>query len=85
VYRITFSRGATKVLIRMPRNVALNIRAKLDDLAKDPFAQNNNVKALVGNEGYRLRVGDWRIIYRVEKDRLEILVLRIGTRGGVYQ
>ena len=69
----------------MPRNVALNIRAKLDDLAKDPFAQNNNVKALVGNEGYRLRVGDWRIIYRVEKDRLEILVLRIGTRGGVYQ
>lgn len=85
MYRITFSRGATKVLIRMPRNVALNIRAKLDDLAKDPFAQNNNVKALVGNEGYRLRVGDWRIIYRVEKDRLEILVLRIGTRGGVYQ
>jgi mRNA interferase RelE/StbE len=85
VFRIEFSTDALKSLKRMPRNVALRIRGKIDELAIDPRAPNNNVKALVGRPGYRLRVGDWRVIYDLN-DTLRILsVERIAPRGGAYQ
>jgi mRNA interferase RelE/StbE len=44
-----------------------------------------NVKKLVGQAGYRLRVGDWRVLYDVEAGRLVVRVLKIGPRGGVYE
>ena len=44
-----------------------------------------NVKKLVNRPGYRLRVGDWRIIYEIDAEKLRILVLEIDTRGGIYQ
>ncbi|RPI58500.1 MAG: hypothetical protein EHM56_01630 [Chloroflexi bacterium] len=40
---------------------------------------------LQNRPGYRLRVGDWRVIYEIENDELIILVLRIGLRGEVYR
>ncbi|MDM0065823.1 hypothetical protein [Variovorax sp. J31P207] len=39
----------------------------------------------MGRPGYRLRAGDWRVIYTLESGRLVILVLEIGTRGGIYK
>src|SRR5258708_9047948 len=66
MYGILFSRDAIKVLRRMPRNTARLIRSKIDGLAQDPYAPNNNVKKLVGRPGYRLRVGDWRVISDLE-------------------
>jgi mRNA interferase RelE/StbE len=44
-----------------------------------------NVKKLMGRPGYRLRVGDWRVIYTLDSGRLVILVLDSGARGGVYK
>ncbi|HGG59816.1 MAG TPA: type II toxin-antitoxin system RelE/ParE family toxin [Gammaproteobacteria bacterium] len=85
MHRILFSKQADKTLRKMPRNMALLIRRKLEHLSSDPFASNANVTKLQGRPGYRLRVGDWRIIYDVEDDRLVIEVLRISPRGGVYQ
>jgi mRNA interferase RelE/StbE len=58
--------------------------SKIEDLARDPFSAAN-VRKLVGLPGYRLRVGDWRVIYDVESGRLVVRVLKIGPRGGVYQ
>jgi mRNA interferase RelE/StbE len=49
----------------MSRNVAATIRDKLEQLATDPFASNNNVKKLEGRPGFGLRVGDWRVIYKI--------------------
>ncbi len=69
----------------MPRPTALLIREKLLQLAVDPHTPNNNVTKLQGREGYRLRVGDWRVIYEIEDDRLIILVLDVGPRGGIYR
>ena len=51
---------------------------------RDPFGAAN-VKQLVGQPGYRLRVGDWRVIYEVEQGRLLVRVLRIAPRGGAYE
>ncbi len=85
MFQIEYTRDAVKALKAMPRNVSLQIRGKIDLLAEDPFAANNNVKKLVGREAFRLRVGDWRVIYEIEGGRLVIIVLVVAPRGGVYQ
>lgn len=85
MYQVEYTRDAIKALKAMSRNVSLQIRGKIDLLATDPFAANNNVKKLVGREAFRLRVGDWRVIYEIEGGRLVIHVLAVAPRGGVYQ
>ena len=69
----------------MPRNTARLIREKLELLASDPKANHPNIKKLHNRAGYRLRVGDWRVIYEIQNDRLVILVLKIAPRGEVYR
>jgi mRNA interferase RelE/StbE len=68
----------------MPANTARTIRSKIDHLARDPYAPNNNALRLTGRDGYRLRVGDWRVIYELDDARRVLTVLRIAPRGGVY-
>ncbi len=48
-------------------------------------APNNNVKKLTGVEGYRLRVGDWRVIYTLKRQILTIIVITPGHRSEVYE
>jgi mRNA interferase RelE/StbE len=84
MYAIEITGGAIKALRKMPRNVAALIRSKIDALAVDPYAANNNVKKLKGSDDYRLRVGDWRVIYTLQDAKLVILVIRIAPRGSVY-
>lgn len=85
MYQLTYLKRAQKALLAMPRTTALLIRDKLQQLAIDPYAPNNSVKKLQGREGYRLRVGNWRVIYEIHDDRLIILVLNIGPRGDIYR
>ena len=68
----------------MPTNTAQLIRGKIRELAADP-AKMRNVKKLTASPGYRLRVGDWRIVYTLDQERLAIEVIKIETRGGVYK
>ena len=69
----------------MPRNTAKLIREKLDVIAVNPHAEHPNAKKLQGREGYRLRVGDWRVIYKIENKQLIISVMKIASRGEVYK
>jgi mRNA interferase RelE/StbE len=85
LYSVLFTKSADKSLRRLPRNVAQRIRRSLDDLAANPYAEHLDVTKLHSRPGYRLRVGDWRVIYDIENDELVILVLRIGSRGAVYR
>ena len=85
VYRILFTKSADKILRSMPRELALRIRERLDMLAQDPYAPHSSVTKLQNRSGFRLRVGDWRVIYEIEDDKLIILVLKIGPRGEVYR
>ena len=80
--QITYTRAAIKVLKAMPLNVANRIVAKVEEYAKDPASQANNITAMKGREGIRLRVGDWRVIMH---DGVVLAVLEIGPRGGVYR
>lgn len=67
----------------MPRNLAHTIEKKIAMLADDPYSPNNNATKLQGREGYRLRVGDWRVLYDLLQDR--IVILDVKPRGGAYQ
>lgn len=58
------------------------ILAKINAYAADPAAMANNVKALTGSSGLRLRVGNYRIVF--EETPTEIIVTKIGPRGSVY-
>ena len=85
MYEVVFTKQALRSLRRIPRNIAMLIREKLEQLAADPYAPNNNVTRLVGHPGYRLRVGDWRVIYELQDGQLILLVIKIGPRGEVYE
>ena len=65
--------------------MAKTIREKLEVIAANPYSDRPNAKKLQGRDGYRLRVGDWRVIYEIQNDELVILVLRVAPRGEVYR
>lgn len=85
MFKIAYRKEAAKALLKMPRTTAGLIREKIEQIAKHPFANNPNVKPLKGENAYRLRVGDWRVIYEIRNQELTILVLRVGVRGGIYK
>ena len=73
------------MLQRLSSNVAKTIVRKINQLAENPYASNNNITRLTGAPGYRLRVGDWRVLYEIHDDTLVIEIIKIGPRGGVYR
>jgi mRNA interferase RelE/StbE len=85
VHRIIFTKSAAKSLQKMPRNPAKLIREKLEVIAADPHTDLPNTKKLHNRPGFRLRVGDWRVIYEIQDKQLIILVLKIAPRGEVYR
>jgi mRNA interferase RelE/StbE len=85
VYQIAFTRQAAKALQKVPRNTAILIREKLEQIANEPFAPHPNVTRLQGRPGNRLRVGDWRVIYEIQKAEEVIAVLKVAPRGEVYR
>lgn len=85
VYKITYTTQAAKALLKMPHNTATLIREKLAEIANDPFASIPNARKLHGRPGYRLRVGDWRVIYEINQKQVVIIVMKIALRSEVYR
>lgn len=85
MYKVTYRKQAERSLSKLPPNLARRIREKLDQIALNPYGQHNNVTKLQDRPGYRLRVGDWRIIYKIVDGELIVLVLKIAPRGSVYR
>jgi mRNA interferase RelE/StbE len=81
--QVVFSGAALSALTRLPAKTATLIRSKIAQYATAPSSLANNVKALRGRPGYlRLRVGDWRVIFR--REAAVIVVVKIGGRGSIY-
>ena len=78
---IRFSKTAARALLRSNKRAL--IHQKIDELAADPLAQSANIKRLVGRPEYRLRIQDWRVLFRIENDVLWID--DIGPRSLVYE
>ena len=83
-YEVEIARRAVKSLARLPRGEQQRVRAAIDLLADEP--RPPGCVALAGEQSvYRVRVGDYRILYEVADARLLILVVRIGHRRAVYR
>ncbi len=82
MWSLEFSREATRALLRMPRKQAARIRSKLDALARNPIGARN-VKKLTEHPGYRLRVGDWRVLCLLDHERIVVQIVRVAHRREV--
>lgn len=82
-YSISYVPSAAKALRKLDRVTARRLLREIGSLADDP--RPPGCIQLKGGDGeLRVRVGDYRIIYEVEDQKLIILVLRIGHRREVY-
>lgn len=79
---VAYSKQAIRTLRNLPANEAARIRAKVTRYAIDPASLANNVKRLQGRDGFRLRVGAWRVLF--DDDGHVLAILEIGPRGGIY-
>lgn len=68
----------------MPRNQAVIIANKIKQLATNPL-EMRNVKKLTDHPGFRLRVGDWRVVYTVNDKELLVHVINVKPRGEAYK
>jgi mRNA interferase RelE/StbE len=82
--RVITTKSFDKALAKLPVNWQKRIVAKIREVAVNPYARNSNLTKLQGRDGYRLRVGDWRVIYELHDDCLVMMVLEVGPRGGIY-
>ena len=81
---VVTTKSFDKALAKLPLSWQNRIVAKIKEVAANPYAPNNNLTKLQGRDGYRLRVGGWRLIYELQDERLVMLVLEVGPRGGIY-
>lgn len=82
-YRVTISSAARRAIRLLDRPIQLRIVRAAEALGLEP--RPSGCRKLEGADLWRVRVGDWRIVYRIEDDRLLVLVIRVGHRGDVYR
>ncbi len=83
-YTVGTAPAVDKQLSRLPRSVQRRLTETIEGLESNP--RPHGVKKLEGPDNlWRVRVGDYRIIYTIEDDRLLVLVVKIGHRGDVYR
>ncbi|MBA4419567.1 MAG: type II toxin-antitoxin system mRNA interferase toxin, RelE/StbE family [Anaerolinea sp.] len=83
-WQVRLLKGPQKILRKLPADARNRLLVVLHQLEVNAYPEG--CKKLTGYEHfYRIRAGDWRIIYSVESGELVILVLEIGARGGVYK
>ena len=80
-YSVTFSDKARRQIKKLEREVQERIIAALERIRIRPGA---HVTKLVGDPGYKLRVGDYRIIMDIDNNELQILILKAGHRKNIY-
>lgn len=81
-HRVEFEPAAATALGKLERSVQKRIQGVLDVLALTP--RPPAAKKLVGSELWRVRTGDYRIVYAIEDERLLVVVVKVGHRREVY-
>ena len=83
-YRIVLTTAARKNLTALPKNMLGRVDARILSLADNP--RPSGVAKLKGRKNFwRIRVGDYRVVYEVRDEMLVVVVIRIGHRREVYR
>jgi len=81
---VVFTRAAERSLERLPLRRRRQIVLRIEALAADPTARRRGVKPLAGSGLFRLRVGDYRVLFSLDLVQSKMTVELIRTRGDVY-
>jgi mRNA interferase RelE/StbE len=85
-YAFRWRERAVRPLRAIPQSAALTILRALAPLGDDPRRQDTDIKKLTGyTDRYRLRVGDYRVIYEIVGEQLIILIVGVGHRREAYR
>ncbi|HWS34349.1 MAG TPA: type II toxin-antitoxin system RelE/ParE family toxin [Actinoplanes sp.] len=83
-YRIEVAPAAVRQLRKLDRGAQRRVQAAIELLAGEP--RPNGAKKLVGGEGeWRVRTGDYRIVYQIHDNVLLVLVVAVGHRRDIYE
>jgi len=84
MYRIFFKKSAEKELARLPQSLIHKIFKMTEKMQLNPLLLNSQ-KLSSYKDLYRIRIGDYRIIYLLEKAKKKIIITKIGHRREVYR
>ena len=82
-YQVILPKSVQKELDRLPDDVAKRILARLAGLETNP--RPPDVKKLKGRSAWRIRVGDYRVIYEIHDRVLQIIVITVGHWRNIYR
>lgn len=83
-YRVYIDESALKTLAELPKKIQRQVSKKIDALSENP--RPSGAKQLQGHDKiYRIRSGDYRIIYRVDDKKITVFVISIGDRKEIYR
>ena len=82
-YRVEIKKSAIKEIEHLSRRDIRDVLDKIFSLAENP--RPHDCKKLSGQEKYRVRCGDYRIVYSIEDDVLVVYVVKVGHRKDVYR
>ncbi len=82
-YEVKILRRAQKEMARLPKQEYERVRDAIRDLATNP--RPTGCKKLIGRDGFRIRIGQYRVIYEIKDVVRVVTVLDIGHRRDVYQ
>ena len=83
VYRVRIEKQAVKALEKLERGIQRRISEAIRSLAKDLRPPGS--KKMKNRDGWRIRVGDYRVIYGINDEESVVLVAKIGHRSDVYR
>lgn len=82
-YRLEVSRTVHRQIGRLSARTQERINEAITRLAENP--RPPGVRKLTAREGYRIRVGDYRILYLINDDSEQVIIYRVKGRGDVYR
>lgn len=85
MFEIAYTTAALKSRKRLPRDLRDRVTAKIEEVATSPSGKHLQVKPLVSVDAFRLRVGDWRVLFQLDHSKKILLVLDIRHRSEAYE
>jgi mRNA interferase RelE/StbE len=82
-YTVLIERYAQKQIMKLDKKIIPVIKASIVDLADNP--RPYGYKKLKGEDAYRIRVGNYRVIYEIEDDKIIVTVVSVGHRKNIYK
>ena len=86
MYAVEFTKSASKDLKKLPDYIRQRVETALTSLRLDPFSDLIRYRKVKGHDSlYRIRLGDYRVVYEIKAEKLLILIIRVWHRGDVYR